>query len=88
MTLGVLDKVPRIKKLWADGGYQGQKLASALKKLGRRPDLEIVKNPRILKGFTVIYRRWVVKRDLRLDVALPTSDEGLRAELGELAGWA
>ena len=62
VILGVLEKAPRIKKIWADGGYQGGKLASALTKLGIGSDLEIVKKPKDVKGFTVLYRRWVVER--------------------------
>ena len=58
----VLEKAPQIKKIWADGGYQGEKLASALKKLGIGTALEIVKKPKDVKGFTVLYRRWVVER--------------------------
>ena len=56
MILGVLETVPHIKKIWADGGYRGQKLASTLKKIG------IVNKPKDIKGFTVLYRRWVVER--------------------------
>ena len=62
VILGVLEKAPHIKKIWADGGYQGKKLASALTKLGIGSDLEIVKKPKDVKGFTVLYRRWVVER--------------------------
>ncbi len=42
VILGVLENATHIKKIWADGGYRGQKLASTLKKLGLGPDLEIV----------------------------------------------
>ena len=62
VILGVLEKAPRIKKIWADGGYQGQKLASALKDLGIGSDLEIVKKPKNVNGFTVLFRRWVVEQ--------------------------
>ena len=41
---------------------RGEKLASALTKLGLGIDLEIVKKPKNIKGFTVLYRRWVVER--------------------------
>ena len=58
----VLEKAPHIKKIWADGGYQGGKPASALTKLGIGTDLEIVKKPKDVKGFTVLQRRWVVER--------------------------
>ena len=49
-------------KIWADGGYQGEKLASALRKLGIESDLEIVKKPKDVNGFTILHRRWVVER--------------------------
>ena len=62
VILGVLETAPHVKKIWADGGYQGKKLASALKKLGIGSDLEIVKKPKDVKGFTILYRRWVVER--------------------------
>ena len=62
VILQVLEKAPRIKKIWADGGYQGGKLASALAKLGIGTALEIVKKPKDVKGFTVLQRRRVVER--------------------------
>ena len=63
VILRVLEKAPQIKTIWADGGYQGDMLASALKKLGIESDLEIVKKPKDVKeGFTVLYRRWVIER--------------------------
>ena len=62
VILGMLKKAPHVKKLWADGGYQGPKLASELERLGLGSALEIVKKPKDVKGFTVLYRRWVVER--------------------------
>ena len=62
VILGVLEKAPHVKKIWADGGYRGEKLASALTKLGIGSDLEIIKKPNNVNGFTVLYRRWVVER--------------------------
>ena len=62
VILGVLEKAPHIQKIWADGGCRGGKLASALTKLGIGTDLEIVKKPKDVKGFTVLHRRWVVER--------------------------
>ena len=46
VILEVLEKAPHIEKIWADGGYQDEKLASALKKLGLDSDLEIIKKPK------------------------------------------
>ena len=62
VILGVLEKAPHIQKIWADGGYRGGELASALTKLGIGTDLEIVKKPKDVKGFTVLHRRRVVER--------------------------
>ena len=62
VILRVLEKAPHVKKIWADGGCRGEKLASALKDLGIGSDLEIVKKPNNVNGLTVLYRRWVVER--------------------------
>ena len=62
VILGVLEKAPHVKKIWADGGCRGEKLASTLKDLGIGPVLEIVNKPKEIKGFKVLHRRWVVER--------------------------
>ena len=47
----MLEKTPTVIRLWADGGYQGPKLASTLQEMG--PELvEIVNKPKESKGFT------------------------------------
>ena len=55
-----LQKYPRLKKIFADGGYAGPKLASAL--VGLPVELEIVKRSDKNGGFKVLRRRWVVER--------------------------
>jgi transposase len=55
-----LHKYPRLKKIFADGGYAGPKLASAL--VGLPVELEIVKRTDKNGGFTVLRRRWVIER--------------------------
>ena len=62
LILGLRAKAPAVAKLWADGGYQGPKLAATLQELGLAELLEIVSKPKDSKGFTVLYRRWVVER--------------------------
>jgi len=59
---GMLEKAPQVTKLWADGGYAGPKLEDALKDRGLGSIIEIVRKPKEIKGFTVLYRRWVVER--------------------------
>ena len=58
----LLRLAPQVSKLWADGGYQGPKLAGRLAEMGLAQVLEIIDKPKDCKGFTVLYRRWVVER--------------------------
>ena len=54
--------MPSVRKVWADGGYSGPKLAAALATMSAVPDLEIVPKPDDQQGFAVLPRRWVVER--------------------------
>lgn len=54
------DKFPRLKHIWADGGYRG-KLVDWVKE-EHKWTLEIVEKPKEEKGFTILPRRWVVER--------------------------
>lgn len=54
---------PTIAHLFADGGYAGEKLEHALRKIDG-PTIEIVKRPDDAKGFVIVARRWVVERTL------------------------
>ena len=58
----LLEVAASVKKLFADSGYAGPKLHDALKDLGVSELIEIVPKPKSGKGFTVLYRRWVVER--------------------------
>jgi putative transposase len=51
---------PRLKRLWADGGYAG-KLIDWTKRLGGWI-LEIVKRSDDVAGFAVLPKRWIVER--------------------------
>jgi hypothetical protein len=55
---------PFLVRLYADGGYQGPKLQSAMKRILTRVDLEIVKRLGHAKGFVVLPKRWIVERTL------------------------
>ena len=55
-----LRKYPRLRKIFADGGYAGPKLARAL--AGQPVEIEIVKRTHKDGGFKVIRRRWVIER--------------------------
>jgi putative transposase len=56
----VRGKYPRLRLIWADGGYAGQ-LIEWVKSTFNRV-LEIVKRDPETKGFEVLPRRWVVER--------------------------
>jgi putative transposase len=53
-------KFPRLRLLWADGGYAGQLIAWVSAFTGWL--LQIVKRGDGAKGFVVLPRRWVVER--------------------------
>lgn len=57
----MLDSFPEIAKLFADGGYAGDKLEVAMLNMDG-PAIEIVRRPNRATGFIVIARRWVVER--------------------------
>jgi transposase len=54
---------PWLRHVFADGGYAGAKLQTALAALGQWT-LEIVKRSDDAQGFVVLPRRWVVERTL------------------------
>lgn len=56
----LLGKAPRLKRLWADGGYAGQLVDWVREQLGC--DLEIVRRSDDMRGFVVLPRRWIVER--------------------------
>jgi putative transposase len=56
----LVGKVPRLRKIWADGGYAGQLVAWVLALGGWI--LEIVKRSDDVSGFAVLPKRWIVER--------------------------
>ncbi len=56
--------LPRLKKIWADGAYTGDKLADWCKEQGGW-ELEIVERSSAdTEGFAVLPHRWIVERTL------------------------
>lgn len=54
-------RFPRLKRLWVDGGFEGQPFAQwVLDHVGCR--VEITHPPAGVKGFVVVAFRWVVER--------------------------
>lgn len=50
-----------MRHVFADGGYAGDKLRQALRKIGKWT-VEIIKRSDHAEGFEVLPRRWVVER--------------------------
>ena len=55
---------PFLRKMFADGGYQGPQFASAVAKVMPQLSIDIVKRSDQAQGFVVLPRRWVVERTL------------------------
>lgn len=55
---------PFLRKLYADGGYQGPVFQTAMQRICRQIDVEIVKRSDVAKGFAVLPKRWLVERTL------------------------
>ena len=53
---------PFLRKLFADGGYQGPVFEQAVAKALTQIEVEIVKRSDAARGFVVLPRRWVVER--------------------------
>ena len=56
-------RFPWLRHVFADGGYAGDKLRHALRRIGKWT-VKIVKRSDTAKGFVVLPRRWVVERTL------------------------
>ena len=60
----LFDLFPFLRRLFADGGYQGPQFQSAVAKVLPHLVIEIVKRSDQARGFKVIPKRWVVERTL------------------------
>ena len=65
MLVEIIHRFPWLRHVFADGGYAGDKLRQALRKIGTAKwTIEIIKRSDTAKGFEVLPRRWVVERTL------------------------
>jgi transposase len=60
----VLAKYPLLRKLYADGGYQGPLFQQALKQVCSEISLEIVKRSDLARQFVILHKRWLVERTI------------------------
>jgi len=63
LLAGLEPLVSRLKKIWADGAYGGEKLAKWCEEQGGWK-IEVVERDREAKGFEVLPKRWIVERTL------------------------
>ena len=63
LLASVRNLYPRLRHVFADAGYAGDKLKRALEGLGNWT-IEIVKRSDAAKGFILLPRRWVVERTI------------------------
>jgi transposase len=59
----LLGMFPHLLKLYADGGYQGEKFQQGVQRVYSKINVEIVKRTDAAK-FTVLPKRWVVERTI------------------------
>jgi transposase len=71
-------RYPWLRHVFADDGYNGQKLKEQLGELGRWT-LEIIKRSDLAKGFELLPRPMGGRAHLRMARSLPASRQGLRA---------
>ena len=57
----IRSRYPWLRHIFADGGYAGEKLRTALKRIGEWT-IEIIKRSDTAQGFEILPRRWVVER--------------------------
>lgn len=64
-VLGAIDGLfPRLKKMFADAGYQGPRFKEGVAGVRKRLAVEIVRRSDTAKGFEVLPKRWVVERTI------------------------
>ena len=60
----VLAKYPLLRKLYADGGYQGPLFQQALKQVCSEISLQIVTRSDLARQFVILHKRWLVERTI------------------------
>jgi transposase len=64
LLASLADRFPWLRKLFADGAYQGPVFGKALAKVRPQLQLEIIKRSEAAPGFVVVPKRWIVERTL------------------------
>ena len=64
LLISLADRFPWLKKLFADGAYQGPVFSKALAKVRPQLKVEILKRSDPALGFVVVPKRWIVERTI------------------------
>jgi transposase len=64
LLISLADRFPWLKKLFADGAYQGPVFSKALAKVRPQLKVEILKRSEPAPGFVVVPKRWIVERTI------------------------
>jgi transposase len=59
---GALGSLKWLRRLWVDGGYEGELFAQQVKEMRPKLEVEVIKRSDDTKGFKVLPRRWIVER--------------------------
>jgi transposase len=64
LRASLADRFPLLRKLFADGAYQGPVFGKALTKVRPQLQPEIIKRSDSAPGFVVVPKRWIVERTI------------------------
>lgn len=78
---------PWLRHLFAEGGYAGEKLRTALKPIGEWT-IEIIKRSDMAQGFEVLPRRWVVERTFTWLGRCHRLAKDFKATIASAVAWA
>src|ERR1700690_1000759 len=83
----IRSRYPWLRHIFADGGYAGDKLRKALKRIGEWT-IEIIKRSDTAQGFEVLPRRWVVERTFAWLGRCPRLAKDFGATIASAVAWA
>ena len=83
----IRSRYPWLRHIFADGGYAGDKLRKALKRIGEWT-IEIIKRSDTVKGFEVLPRRWVVERTFAWIGRCRRLAKDFEATIASAVAWA
>jgi transposase len=83
----IRSRYPWLRYIFADGGYAGDKLRKALKRIGAWK-IEIIKRSDVAQGFEVLPRRWVAEEPSHGSAACRRLAKDFEATIASAVAWA